>query len=514
MTTSTTVLRNVVNGVPVASVGAALPLVSPVTGEVYAHAPISTADEVDAAFAAASRAFETWKRTTPAQRQLLLFRLADALEAHAEEFADLESQDTGKPRANLVADEIVQSIDQLRFFAGAARDLDGRAAAEYAEGFTSYVRREPIGVVAQVTPWNYPLNMAVWKIGPALAAGNTVVLKPSETTPQTTVRLAELAAEIFPAGVLNVVLGDRETGRMLVEHPTPQLVAITGSVRAGMQVAASAAQSLKRVHLELGGKAPALVFADADLDRAARGIVEAAFFNAGQDCTAATRVLVDAAVHDELVAKLVAHTRDHAKAGAPDDPDAFFGPVNNPDQLARVQGFVDRLPSHAAIAIGGHRQGDAAASSRRRSSRASARTTRSCSRRSSARCSRCSRSRRRRTRSRWPTGCRTPSRHPSGRASTRGRCGSRAISTSAASGSTRTSRSSRTCHTAASSTPGTARISRSTGSRTTPASSTSWRAWTDAGARRPEGWWFCWRDTGGDESDVAGWVAVTVPSGQ
>ncbi|KXZ57616.1 Gamma-aminobutyraldehyde dehydrogenase [Microbacterium laevaniformans] len=359
MTASTAVLRNIIDSVPVASSSAALPLVSPVTGEVYGHAPVSTAEEVDAAFAAASRAFETWKRTTPAQRQLLLFRLADALEAHAEEFADLESQDTGKPRANLVADEIVQSVDQLRFFAGAARDLDGRAAAEYAEGFTSYVRREPIGVVAQVTPWNYPLNMAVWKIGPALAAGNTVVLKPSETTPQTTVRLAEIAAEILPAGVFNVVLGDRETGRMLVEHPTPQLVAITGSVRAGMQVAASAARDLKRVHLELGGKAPALVFADADLDRAARGIVEAAFFNAGQDCTAATRVLVDAAVHDQLVAKLVAHTRDHAKTGAPDDPEAFFGPVNNPDQLVRVQGFVDRLPSHASIAIGGRRQGDA-----------------------------------------------------------------------------------------------------------------------------------------------------------
>lgn len=358
MTASTAVLRNIIDGVPVASSGTALPLVSPVTGEVYGHAPVSTAAEVDAAFAAASRAFDTWKRTTPAQRQLLLFRLADALEAHAEEFADLESQDTGKLRASLVADEIVQSVDQLRFFAGAARDLDGRAAAEYAEGFTSYVRREPIGVVAQVTPWNYPLNMAVWKIGPALAAGNTVVLKPSETTPQTTVRLAELAAEILPAGVLNVVLGDRETGRMLVEHPTPQLVAITGSVRAGMQVAASAARDLKRVHLELGGKAPALVFADADLDRAARGIVEAAFFNAGQDCTAATRVLVDAAVHDQLVAKLVAHTRDHAKTGAPDDPEAFFGPVNNPDQLARVQGFVDRLPSHASISIGGRRQGD------------------------------------------------------------------------------------------------------------------------------------------------------------
>ncbi|WP_036317530.1 aminobutyraldehyde dehydrogenase [Microbacterium sp. B24] len=359
MTGAQAVLRNVIDGALVASAGASLPLVSPVTGEVYGHAPVSTAEEVDAAFAAASRAFETWKRTTPAQRQLLLFRLADALEARADEFADLESQDTGKPRANLVADEIVQSVDQLRFFAGAARDLDGRAAAEYAEGFTSYVRREPIGVVAQVTPWNYPLNMAVWKIGPALAAGNTVVLKPSETTPQTTVRLAEIAAEILPAGVFNVVLGDRETGRMLVEHPTPQLVAITGSVRAGMQVAASAAQGLKRVHLELGGKAPALVFADADLDRAARGIVEAAFFNAGQDCTAATRVLVDAAVHDELVATLVTHTRDHAKTGAPDDPDAFFGPVNNADQLARVEGFVDRLPAHATIAIGGRRQGDA-----------------------------------------------------------------------------------------------------------------------------------------------------------
>ncbi|AXA96437.1 aminobutyraldehyde dehydrogenase [Microbacterium sp. PM5] len=359
MTGAQAVLRNVIDGALVASAGASLPLVSPVTGEVYGHAPVSTAEEVDAAFAAASRAFETWKRTTPAQRQLLLFRLADALEARADEFADLESQDTGKPRANLVADEIVQSVDQLRFFAGAARDLDGRAAAEYAEGFTSYVRREPIGVVAQVTPWNYPLNMAVWKIGPALAAGNTVVLKPSETTPQTTVRLAEIAAEIVPAGVFNVVLGDRETGRMLVEHPTPQLVAITGSVRAGMQVAASAAQGLKRVHLELGGKAPALVFADADLDRAARGIVKAAFFNAGQDCTAATRVLVDAAVHDELVATLVTHTRDHAKTGAPDDPDAFFGPVNNADQLARVEGFVDRLPAHATIAIGGRRQGDA-----------------------------------------------------------------------------------------------------------------------------------------------------------
>ncbi|WP_396644592.1 gamma-aminobutyraldehyde dehydrogenase [Microbacterium sp.] len=352
------ILQNVVDGVSTPSTGRLLDLVSPVTGEVYAHAPCATAEEVDAAFQAASRAFASWRLTTPAVRQLALFRLADALADHAEEFADLESEDTGKPRATLVADEIDQSVDQLRFFAGAARDLDGRAAAEYAEGFTSYVRREPIGVVAQVTPWNYPLNMAIWKIAPAIAAGNTVVLKPSETTPQTTVRLAELASEILPPGVLNVVLGDRETGRALVEHPTPQLVAITGSVRAGMQVAESAARQVKRVHLELGGKAPAIVFPDADLEAATAGIAQAAFFNAGQDCTAATRVLVHASLHDDLVERLVTYVAENVRTGAPDDPAAFFGPVNNPDQLARVQGFVDRLPAHARVATGGHRVGD------------------------------------------------------------------------------------------------------------------------------------------------------------
>ncbi|MEV7766843.1 gamma-aminobutyraldehyde dehydrogenase [Microbacterium sp. NPDC086615] len=352
------VLHNVVAGASVASEGTLLDLVSPVTGEVYAQAPVSTDEEVDAAVAAAAAAFPAWKRATPAERQLALFRLADALEARAEEFADLESEDTGKPRATLVADEIAQSVDQLRFFAGAARELNGRAAAEYAEGFTSYVRREPIGVVAQVTPWNYPLNMAVWKIGPAIAAGNTVVLKPSETTPQTTVLLAEIAAEILPPGVFNVVLGDRDTGRALVEHPTPQLVAITGSVRAGMQVAASAAQGLKRVHLELGGKAPAIVFPDADLEAAASGIAEAAFFNAGQDCTAATRLLVHSSLHDAFVERLVAYVEQNVRVGAPDDPDAFFGPVNNPDQLARVEGFIDRLPAHARVATGGTRVGD------------------------------------------------------------------------------------------------------------------------------------------------------------
>lgn len=349
---------NVIGGERRAPSGPGLDLVSPVTGEVYGHVGVSTAEDVDAAFAAASAAFPAWRETTPAKRQLALFRLADALEAHAEEFADLESADTGKPRATLVADEIDQSVDQLRFFAGAARDLDGRAAAEYAEGFTSYVRREPIGVVAQVTPWNYPLNMAIWKVAPAIAAGNTVVLKPSETTPQTTARLAELAAAILPPGVLNVVLGDRATGAALVDHPTPQLVAITGSVRAGMQVAEAAARQLKRVHLELGGKAPALVFADADLDAAVPGIVEAAFFNAGQDCTAATRVLVHASRHDELVERLVAHAEAHARTCAPGDPDAFFGPLNNGDQLARVEAFIERLPPHAQVVTGGSRQGD------------------------------------------------------------------------------------------------------------------------------------------------------------
>jgi len=349
-------LHNIIDGRAVAPSGPLLDLVSPVTGAVYGQAGVSTAEDVDAAFAAASRAFPAWRDATPAQRQLALFRLADALAAHADEFADLESLDTGKPRATLVADEIDQSVDQLRFFAGAARELNGRAAAEYAEGFTSYVRREPIGVVAQVTPWNYPLNMAIWKIGPALAAGNTIVLKPSETTPSTTVRLAELAAEILPAGVFNVVLGDRDTGALLTAHPVPALVAITGSVRAGMAVASSAATQLKRVHLELGGKAPAVVFADADLARAAAGIAEAAYFNAGQDCTAATRVIVHESVHDAFVRALVSYVRSHISTGAPDSG-AFFGPLNNAGQLERVAGFIERLPAHATVETGGHRQG-------------------------------------------------------------------------------------------------------------------------------------------------------------
>jgi len=356
---SARILRNVIAGESVeSSAESYLDLVDPVTEEVYGQAPVSTPAEIDAAYAAADEAFASWGRTTPAARQLALFRLADALEAHAEEFADLESLDTGKPRATLVADEIDQSVDQLRFFAGAARDLDGRSAGEYLEGHTSFVRREPIGVIGQVTPWNYPLNMAIWKIAPAIAAGNTVVLKPSDTTPLTTVRLAELAAGILPPGVLNVVLGDRSTGAALLQHPTPQMVAITGSVRAGMEVAKAAASDLKRVHLELGGKAPAIVFPDADPAAVAEGLVLAAYFNAGQDCTAATRVIVHESVHDEVVAALVERARTHGRTGGPREEGILYGPLNNAHQLERVSGIVDRLPDHAEIVAGGRRQGD------------------------------------------------------------------------------------------------------------------------------------------------------------
>ena len=280
------------------------------------------------------------------------------MEARAEEFADLESTDTGKPRASLVQDEIMLSVDQIRFFAGEARHLSGMAAAEYMADHTSSIRREPIGVIGQVTPWNYPLNMAVWKFAPAIAAGNTTVIKPSDTTPSSTLLLAEVAAEFLPPGVLNVITGDRTTGARMIEHRTPQMVSITGSVRAGMEVAKSAASDLKRVHLELGGKAPVVVWNDADLEAAAEGIGIAGYFNAGQDCTAATRVLVHEDVHDEFVAALVAWARDNAKTGAPDRDDILFGPVNNANQFARVSGIIDSLPGNATVELGGRRQGD------------------------------------------------------------------------------------------------------------------------------------------------------------
>jgi betaine-aldehyde dehydrogenase len=352
------VLRNIVGGKPADTVeGRTSEIIDPVTEQVIALAPVSGAEDVEHALRTAAAAFKEWRRTTPAVRQLALLKLADAVEARAGEFAAVESLNTGKPLGLTRSEELVPIVDQLRFFAGAARLLEGRATGEYMEGHTSSIRREPVGVCAQVTPWNYPLLMAVWKIAPALAAGNTVVLKPSDTTPMSTLLLAEVAQEFLPAGVFNVVCGDRDTGRALVESRIPAMVSITGSVRAGMEVAASAARDVKRVHLELGGKAPCIVFDDADLDAAAEGISVGGYFNAGQDCTAATRVLVHEAVYDDFVAKLTEAARS-AKTGRPDDEDVLFGPLNNAGQLERVQGFIERLPAHASVRTGGHRVGE------------------------------------------------------------------------------------------------------------------------------------------------------------
>ncbi len=332
-------------------------IIDPSTGEVFATAPVSGEAEVDAAFAAATEAFPGWRDATPAERSLALLRIADALERRADEFVKAEAQNTGKPIALTASEEIPPMVDQIRFFAGAARMLEGRSAGEYMSGFTSFIRREPVGVCAAVTPWNYPMMMAVWKWAPALAAGNTMVLKPSDTTPVTTLLMAELISEFVPPGVLNVICGDRDTGRALVAHKAPQMVSITGSVRAGREVASAAAADLKRVHLELGGKAPVIVFDDADPAKAAEAIAIAGYFNAGQDCTAATRVLAGPAIHDDFVAALVEQADAQVTAG-PDNPDASYGPLNNATQLERVSGFIARLPGHASIVTGGKQAGD------------------------------------------------------------------------------------------------------------------------------------------------------------
>jgi betaine-aldehyde dehydrogenase len=352
-------LKNYINGQWVtAKSGETTDVINPADGQTYLQAPLSAATDVDDAYKAAANAFEEWSQTTPSERQLALLKIADAMEEQAEHFADLESQNTGKPRSTLVEYEIGPSIDQIRFMAGAARNLEGKSAGEYARDHTSWIRREPIGVVGQVTPWNYPLNMAVWKFAPAIAAGNTVVLKPSDTTPVSTLLLAQITEGILPNGVFNVLTGNRDTGRAMIENEIPQMVSITGSVRAGMEVAKSAASDLKRVHLELGGKAPVIVFEDADLQKAAAQIAIAGFFNAGQDCTAATRILVHESVHDEFLALLVAEVKANAQTGDPSRDDILFGPVNNANQLERVQGFIDRLPDHANIETGGVRVGD------------------------------------------------------------------------------------------------------------------------------------------------------------
>ncbi|MCP2339690.1 gamma-aminobutyraldehyde dehydrogenase [Actinomadura rupiterrae] len=352
-------LRNFIGGEYVdAKDGRTLDVVDPSTGEVWATSPNSGADDVDAAFRAAADAFPAWRDATPKDRSLALLRFADALEARADELVAAECRDTGKPLKLTAAEEIPPMVDNIRFFAGAGRILEGKATAEYLPDHTSSVRREPIGVCAQVTPWNYPMMMAVWKFGPALAAGNTVVLKPSDTTPASTLLLAEIASEFLPPGVFNVVCGDRDTGRALVAHPVPQMVSITGSVRAGMEVARAAADDLKRVHLELGGKAPVVVFDDADIESAAQGIAGAGYFNAGQDCTAATRVLVAERLADDFTAALAEAARATTVGPPNPDEDADFGPVNSRAQLERVQGFIDRAPDHARLEAGGARVGD------------------------------------------------------------------------------------------------------------------------------------------------------------
>jgi betaine-aldehyde dehydrogenase len=350
--------RNIIDGESVDSAsGATYDVVNPATGHGYATAPASSAEDVDRAMKAAQKAFETWGDTTPGERQVAMLKMADALERRADEFVRAECENTGKPLKLTAEEELPPSVDELRFFAGAARVLEGRSSGEYMKGYTSMVRREPIGVVGQVTPWNYPLMMAIWKIAPALAAGNTVVLKPSDTTPASTTMLAELAQEFLPPGVLNVVCGDRDTGRAIVDHDIPEMVSITGSVRAGSEVAQSAGSKLKRTHLELGGKAPVVIFDDADLEAAAEAIALAGYFNGGQDCTAATRVLAAPGVHDDFVAAITAQAKN-TRTGMPDDEEILYGALNNENQLARVTGMVDRLPDHAQLQTGGSRQGE------------------------------------------------------------------------------------------------------------------------------------------------------------
>ena len=332
-------------------------VLNPATGEVIAQAPLSGKDDVDRAVAAARRAFDGWSAKTPGERSVAMLKLADALEEHGDELARLEAENAGKPLAAMRDDEIPFCVDNLRFFAGAARVLEGKSAGEYLEGYTSMVRREPIGVIGQITPWNYPLMMAIWKIGPALATGNTVVLKPAETTPVTTLRLAELAAEFFPPGVFNVITGHgKPAGSSLVTHPEVDMVSLTGSPATGRWIAAAAAETVKRVHLELGGKAPVVVFDDVDMDAALETIAGTGYYNAGQDCTAATRVLASAKVYDDVVAGLT----DQAKGlvmGDTMSPDTTLGPLNSARQRERVEGFLERRPGHAELVTGGSAPG-------------------------------------------------------------------------------------------------------------------------------------------------------------
>jgi betaine-aldehyde dehydrogenase len=347
-------LSNFIDGERVESSGGETePVLNPATGEELARAPRSTAQDVDRAVGAARRAFAGWSQTTPQQRSQALLAIADVLEQHGEEIARLEALNAGKPIEAVKSDEVPVMVDNLRFFAGAARVLEGRAAGEYMEGYTSFTRREPVGVIGLLTPWNYPLMMAIWKFAPAIAAGNTVVLKPAETTPITTLRLAELAAEVLPHGVLNVLTGPgAPTGEALISHPDVDMLALTGSVDTGKHLARAAADTLKRVHLELGGKAPVVVFDDVSLEGALETIAGTGYYNAGQDCTAATRVLAGGKVYDDVVAGLAEQARGLV-IGDTLAPDTTLGPVNSKRQRERVEGFLERRPDRAEIVTGG-----------------------------------------------------------------------------------------------------------------------------------------------------------------
>jgi betaine-aldehyde dehydrogenase len=353
MATTLDTLQNFIDGESVAGGGETEAILNPATGEELVRAPISSAEDVDRAVRAARGAFEGWSTTTPAQRSQALLALAGLVEEHAGEIARLEALNAGKPLAAVTDDELPVMADNLRFFAGAARTMTGLPAGEYMEGYTSFTRREAVGVIGQVTPWNYPLMMAIWKFGPALAAGNTVVLKPAETTPITTIRLAELAAEILPKGVLNIVTGPgRPTGEALINHPDVDMIALTGSVDTGKHFARTAADTLKRVHLELGGKAPVVVFDDVSLESALETIAGTGYYNAGQDCTAATRVLASTKVYDDVVAGLAEQARGLV-IGDTLAPETTLGPVNSAKQRELVEGFLERKPQRAEIVTGG-----------------------------------------------------------------------------------------------------------------------------------------------------------------
>jgi betaine-aldehyde dehydrogenase len=350
---------NVINGqTRQAASGDLLDIVNPSTGEVYATSPNSKADDINAACEAAGEAFESWRWTTPGERQRALLKWADQIEDQADELVKVECENTGKPFGTTVSEEIGPMLDQIRFFAGAARVLEGKASGEYMKGFTSSIRREPRGPVAQVTPWNYPMMMAVWKLAPALAAGNTAVIKPSDTTPASTAWMVERMQEHFPPGVVNVVCGDRDTGAALTRHKIPRMVSITGSTRAGIAVATAAAADVKVPHLELGGKAPVIVFDDADLEATVEGIRVGGLFNGGQDCTAATRVLCQQGIYDEFVDQLAKASAETRTGYDPDDEEVFYGPINSATQLAKISALVNGTPDHARVVTGGTSVGD------------------------------------------------------------------------------------------------------------------------------------------------------------